>query len=337
MDRIRVPHFAPSRLEALGFSLVAILQQARLPLTLLQQERLIVSTPQWFAFWRALETLSDDPALGLKIGNDMRVEQYDPVSIAALCTRSFHEALINVARYKQRFCSEDMRIVERDGRWHIETVWSAIQEPAPLLLIDGMFASYMALGRLGSGHVIYPERVTFRRNPFHLAMYEKHFHCPVDFNADHDVLILSQQAMETPFHTFNPDMLALLIPQLEMQLRDDVAEQTFRDQVKSLVRTMLPNKQPTMQDIARELNMSTRTLQRQLAGEGARFQHVLESTRRELAQHYLSASSLDLNEIAYLLGYDEASSFHRAFHHWEGTSPGQWRTAHQRSTPLLSP
>ena len=50
--------------------------------------------------------------------------------------------------------------------------------------------------------------------------------------------------------------------------------------------------------------------------------------RRELAQHYLLHSSLELNETAYLLGYEDANSFFRAFHQWEGTSPGKWRTVH---------
>ena len=47
----------------------------------------------------------------------------------------------------------------------------------------------------------------------------------------------------------------------------------------------------------------------------ARFQQVLDAVRRELAAQYLTPSALDLSEIAYVLGYEEASSFHRAFHH----------------------
>jgi AraC-like DNA-binding protein len=46
---------------------------------------------------------------------------------------------------------------------------------------------------------------------------------------------------------------------------------------------------------------------------------------------YLLHSSLELNETAYLLGYEDANSFFRAFHEWEGTSPGQWRTLHVAS------
>jgi AraC-like DNA-binding protein len=54
-------------------------------------------------------------------------------------------------------------------------------------------------------------------------------------------------------------------------------------------------------DVARELQTSTRTLQRRLLDEGMSFHNLVEEARRELAKHYLLQSSLELNETAYLL------------------------------------
>jgi AraC-like DNA-binding protein len=88
-----------------------------------------------------------------------------------------------------------------------------------------------------------------------------------------------------------------------------------------------------LKDVARELRLSTGTLQRRLIAERGKFQHLMEEARRELAQHYLLHSSLELNETAYRLGYEDSNSFFRAFHQWEGTSPGEWRAAHTRRQP----
>jgi AraC-like DNA-binding protein len=77
------------------------------------------------------------------------------------------------------------------------------------------------------------------------------------------------------------------------------------------------------------LRLSVRTLQRRLTDAGITFQQLVEDTRRELAHHYLKQGTVELNETAYLLGYEDANSFFRAFHLWEGTSPGEWRTQHR--------
>ena len=94
------------------------------------------------------------------------------------------------------------------------------------------------------------------------------------------------------------------------------------------MKKLLAGQRPTLQDVARELRLSTRTQQRRLTTERAKFQQLMEEARRELAQHYLLHSSLELHETAYLLGYEDANSFFRAFHHWEGSWPGEWRTVH---------
>ena len=113
--------------------------------------------------------------------------------------------------------------------------------------------------------------------------------------------------------------------------RDRRLRQTIPDQVKQTLKPLLAGQRPTIQEVARGLNLSARTLQRRLAEAGVTFQLVLKEARRELARHYLLQSSLELNETAYLLGYENANSFFRAFHHWEGTSPGQWRDVQRRA------
>jgi AraC-like DNA-binding protein len=100
--------------------------------------------------------------------------------------------------------------------------------------------------------------------------------------------------------------------------------------VKGVLKPLLAKGRPGIDDVAREIGTSARTLQRRLLEEGATFQQLVQEARRELARHYLRHSSLELNETAYLLGYEDAHSFFRAFQDWESTSPGEWRARHAR-------
>jgi len=164
-------------------------------------------------------------------------------------------------------------------------------------------------------------------------MYEAHFRCPVKFKATQNALIFSTSDMDLPFVTYNADLLATVAPQLEAELSEQLAQKTFSEQAKSILKQLLPGQRPGIEDLARELHLSTRTLQRRLTDQGITFQRLLDEARRELARHYLLHSSRELNETAYLLGYEDANSFFRAFHQWEGTSPGQWRSLQKNSNP----
>ena len=162
-------------------------------------------------------------------------------------------------------------------------------------------------------------------------MYEVHFRCPMKFKSNQNALIFSKSDMERPFVTYNADLLAAVAPQLEAELSEQLAQKTFTEQAKGILKQLLAGQRPGIQDLARELHLSTRTLQRRLTEQGITFQRLLDEARRELARHYLLHSSRELNETAYLLGFEDANSFFRAFHNWEGTSPGQWRLLQKNS------
>jgi AraC-like DNA-binding protein len=164
-------------------------------------------------------------------------------------------------------------------------------------------------------------------------MYEAHFRCPVKFKATQNALVFSKSDKDLPFVTYNADLLATVAPQLEAELTQQLAQKTFREQAKGILKQLLAGQRPGIQDLARELHLSTRTLQRRLTEQAITFQRLLDEARRELARHYLLHSSRELNETAYLLGYEDANSFFRAFHQWEGTTPGRWRLLQKNSRP----
>lgn len=325
-SRFRVSASIPRKLEDLGLPPAQVLGRAGLPLALLNQEKVLVSTEELFALYRSIAELSQEPTIGLKLGSEDRIERYDPIAIAALCTRSFRDALERMARYKQLTCPEKIDIVEQDGECRVHFNFLLAQEEEPSVLVDVCFAWMLSVARRGMGHVIYPRRVEFRRPANYRETYESYFQCPVKFNTSQNVIIFSKTDVDQPFITYNADLLAAVAPQLEAELSQRLAQKTIGEQVKTVLKRLLAGQRPGIALVARDLRMSTRTLQRRLTEEGATFQQLLQEARRELAHHYLLHSTLELNETAYLLGYEDANSFFRAFQAWEGTTPGQWRS-----------
>ena len=82
---------------------------------------------------------------------------------------------------------------------------------------------------------------------------------------------------------------------------------------------------PRWEDLAADLGMHPRTLQRSLKAHGDSFQARLDQVRRDIAQELLREGRLNLLEIALILGFSEQSAFQRAFKRWTGMTPGRWR------------
>jgi AraC-like DNA-binding protein len=316
-NRFRLSSMVPRRLEELGLSPVVVLRRAGLPMGLFDQEKIFVTTEEMFALHNGIAEVSRDPAIGLKLGTEERVERYDPIAIAALYTRSFRDALQRIVRYKQLTCPEEIRVAEDGHECAVQFVWLLSDRPEPATLLDVCFAWVVAIGRRGTGSPFNPKRVEFQRAQAHRKIYEAHFKCPITFGAPQNLLVFHRADVDRPFLTHNAELLGMVAPQLEAELTQQLGQKTLSEQVKGLLKRLLAGQRPELRDVARQLGLSTRTLQRRLSAAGASFQRLMEDARRELATHYLLHSSLELNETAYLLGYEDANSFFRAFHQSE--------------------
>jgi hypothetical protein len=114
-NRFRVSSTLPRKLGEVGLSPDAVLRQAGLPTGLFKLERMLVSTEEFFALHRGIAEASNDPAIGLKLGTEERVERYDPIKLAALSASSFRDAIERSAQYKQLTCPEKIRLLELVG------------------------------------------------------------------------------------------------------------------------------------------------------------------------------------------------------------------------------
>ncbi len=268
---------------------------------------------------------STPPALGLLLGNETKTERFSPTGLAALSTENFGAAVDRIARYKQLTCPEEIVQEKDEEEWTIQFRWILAEQTEPAALTDCVFAWILSIARHGTGTRITPLRVEFAQPHPHLKTAERHFGCPVVCGAPRNAIVFRAADAQQPFVTRNDELLAMLAPQFEEELKRQNSEQDFSERVRGAIQRKLTGHRPTIEDVAEALHVSTRTLQRRLQDAGSSFQRALEEARHQLARHYLNNSVLELNEAAYLLGYEDANSFVRAFRTWEGVPPARWR------------
>ena len=313
------------KLEELGVRASAVLRRAGLSQGLADQPRVLLTTKELFALWRAIGEVSTNPAIGLLLGTENRTERFHPIGVAALSSENFGAAIDQMARYKQLTCPEEI-LQEKDAEeWNIQFHWLLADEVEPPVLDECCFAWVLSIARHGTGTRLSPLRVEFVEPREHVKAIERHLGCPVVCGAPRNAIVFRAADAQRPFVTRNAELLAMLAPQFEEELKLENGDENFVERVRIAIQEKLTGRRPTIEDIADALHISSRTLQRRLQDEGLSFQRVLEEARHHLARHYLNNSVLELNEAAYLLGYEDSNSFVRAFRTWEGIPPARWR------------
>lgn len=325
VSRFRIPIGLGRRLDELGVSRAEVLRQAGLPAGLFDQDKALVTTEEFFAFYRGVEAISSDPAIGIALGSESRFERYDPVALAAVSARSFRDALVRVGRYKLLTCPEEIEVIEQGEECRVRFRWLRAEDQEPPLLVDLCFAFLAGIVSRGLGEKVLPRRLELRGPARGGGIHAERFGCAVAFEQERNTIVYTRADLDRPFVTHNAELYAALAPQLEAELQQALASRALGDQVKGILKRQLAGRRPGIAEVARELRLSPRTLQRRLTGDGLSFQQLLQEARRELARHYLLHSELELTETAYLLGYEDAHSFFRAFQGWEGSTPGEFR------------
>ncbi len=316
--------------------LPAILRVAGLPVTLLDQGRFALTTRRYFALWDAIEAISGDPAIGLRIGTEASPDQLNIASLSALHSANFGDALRKLSRYKRLICPEDIRLEPGHGEVTVTYRWLLADGAAPNPLIDSMFASAVSLAQRGSGKAIRPLRVDLTRRSANRSMLARHFGCQIRFDAPVDALVFDTASLGIPFLTHDEDVLAAMLPGLDASIEALSKKQSFTDEIDTVLARAMRGQRPSVETLARELGMSRRTLQRRLTLDGTSYQQQLDRVRRRIARQLLDSTDLALGEIAYFLGFEEVNSFSRAFHQWERVTPNQWRKREPERRPAHS-
>jgi AraC-like DNA-binding protein len=282
---------------------------------------------------------TDDTAFGLHLAEQANPRKAGLLFYVVSAAKNLGEAMALFARFS-RMVNESARvkITQRAESVVIELGFVGTRRRRARQLTEFELALAVKVTREITGREIRPVRVAFAhaRNA-DLREFERFFGCPVEFGAPADQMEFSNATLALALVTGDPHLLETLRPFCEQAARArHSAACSLRASVENEVERLLPQRQANAKAVAKALALSVRTLSRRLSEEGTTFAAVVEELRRGLALQYLSDSGFSLAQIAWLLGYEGATSFNHAFKRWTGRSPSATRNEKQHFAPVIS-
>jgi AraC-like DNA-binding protein len=188
----------------------------------------------------------------------------------------------------------------------------------------------LALARHLTGKRIKPLRVSFRHEPRgDPDEHEEYFGVRVQFGMQADEIIFAQDTLSSPLLEQDKlkyrRVLDLVLAYIDPVAGLKVVGATVRQRLLQSMHLTAPK----ISVVARAMGLSTRTLQRRLEGEGTTFDKVVDQVRKDLTLQHIVNPEISTYELAGLVGFSESSSFFRAFRHWFGCTPKEWRRKHR--------
>lgn len=312
--------------ESRGVGTADILHRARVDRRELEDPDTRLAAPVVLAIWNELIERTGSPTLQLSAPTSLPFGAYRTIDYLVGTSATVGQGIARFARFFRLVADAVALSIEEGSDTCCLRITRPDGEPVPPLYVDYVFAALVGRVRMR----IHPElRVEwvelrgFRAGP--PEAYESTFQAKIRFGADQDRLCFSAAQWNARIAGAD-EALARLVEEHAQVLaaRLPLPESSFAARVRDAVLTTL-SAGAGVEEVARSLNMSPRTLQRGLAEAGTTFREVGDAVRCELAKAYLADRRSSIPEVAFLLGFSEQSSFHRAFQRWTGEAPGRWR------------
>jgi len=244
-------------------------------------------------------------------------------------SQTLGDALKRVARYSQ-ITNEALVVRYREGnRLIINLGYSGVPRHSERHQMEFCMFAVLRLCRLLTGQNLVPQYFSIAHYRSEgISEMARFVGTKVEFGADKDEFALNLDARELPLIHSDTHLNDLLLKYCEAALADRRGDMSqLRTRVENAISSLLPHGRVLVDDVARSLGMSKRTLARRLSDEGLNFTEILQQLRRDQAVRYLDDRKLHVSKIAWLLGFYEGSAFTHACKRWTGKTPREMRTA----------
>jgi AraC-like DNA-binding protein len=267
------------------------------------------------------QTLTGDPALGLKLGLRLNLSAHAVLGQAFLTCPDLEQVMGLFLKYYHLLASDLHLEFETIGEQCVITLASTPDELSDEFSYELLYGALINTlrGLLNDPEMCLRMEVPYAA-PDHAAFYYEVLGDDVHFDCVQGRVLFHRDLLKSPLPSSNPALRNLYEAECARLLADLEEEGSVAEQTLRLLRK-LEGQYPQMPQVASMLNLSSRTYRRRLDEEQQSFQKLLDQVRGEHATRYLQNTRLPLSSIAYMVGFSDASNFRRAYFKWTGMSP----------------
>jgi AraC-like DNA-binding protein len=245
---------------------------------------------------------------------------------ASLTSPNLRVALLRWCRHFSLLVSDvSIHMAVEDGVVHLTIVeTAALGDQREFALVSTLrnihgFACWLIDSRIQLDDATFPFPV-----PAHARAYGHMFSGRLEFDSPHASVSFDAEYLKLPIRRDDADLGRLLVRPLPLLVHQYRRDRLLSQQIRHLLRTR-GLELPHADALASALNVSSRSLYRQLAEEGISLQELKDEVRREIATEQLARTVRSLKQIAASSGFRNEASFSRAFRQWTGQTPGEFR------------
>lgn len=270
--------------------------------------------------------LTGDEAFGLYAAEELQPQVLHGLGLGWLSSDTVYDGLKRLVRFAKLIASvAELELEETNQLVYLHLKRTLDLEDFEYASRDYGVAMILRMCQLCLGQFLAPVSIELARpRPREPERWEYMLAARVNFDCDETRIAWSKADIEGQLVTGDPQ-LARANDEHAASYMASYLSNSFAHSVVEKLLDRLPDGPPDQAQIASDLCISNRTLQRKLKDEGVSFNELLQDCRMQLAKKYLKSNQRSVVETSYLLGFSEPSAFSRAFKRWTGMSPAQFR------------
>ena len=269
---------------------------------------------------------TNDPALGLRLGQEIQFSDHGASIYSALSFPTLWEAFKVGMKYSKLTNQVvDIKLLESADFVSVRVDTPYISGSLYRTVIETVMSHFCETFRFMLNEEINSLELDFcYGEPEYVDQYLALFEPVVNFEAAANELRMPNKLAHKPQAMVNIGVAQQFENECDALAEQIYQSKTIPQQVHEAL-FLARGGFPKLEAVASQLNISARTLRRRLQESGTSYQKILDQVRLELANRYLSTTQLSIAKIAELLGYTDQNSFSHAYKQLSGIPPTKYR------------